>query len=88
MTLKIENGSDGRKRVICLSGRLRAEYLDELKRQMKGEHSRVALDLDGLTLVDLEVVHFLNVCEESGVELINCQPYIREWMVREQNRKG
>jgi hypothetical protein len=55
---------------------------------MKGEHSRVALDLDGLTLVDLEVVHFLNVCEESGVELINCHPYIREWMVREQNRKG
>jgi anti-anti-sigma regulatory factor len=84
MTLKIEKDSDGRKTVIRLSGRLRSEHLDELKTQIDGDQSRIAVDLDGVTLVDVEVVRFLNGCEKSGVELLNCQPYIREWIVREQ----
>lgn len=31
-----------------------------------------------------EVVRFLNSCEESGVEILQCRPYIREWMIREK----
>ena len=87
MTLKIEKISAGRKTVICLSGRLQSEHLDEFKTQIEGDHSPIALDLDGVTLVDVEVVRFLNGCEESGVELLHCSPYIREWMLREQDRK-
>ena len=87
MTLKIEKVSDGRKTVIRLSGRLRAEHLDEFKMQIKGDHSPIALDLDGVTLVDVEVVRFLNTCEENSVELLHCSPFIREWMLREQDRK-
>jgi len=83
MTLKIEKVSDGRKTVVRLSGRLRSEHLDELKTQIDGDQSRIALDLDGVTLVDVEVIRFLNACEESGVDLLNCWPYIREWMLRE-----
>jgi anti-anti-sigma regulatory factor len=52
MTLKIEKVSDGGKTVIRLSGRLRSEYLDELKTQIDGDQSRIALDLDGVTLVE------------------------------------
>ena len=85
MTLKIEKVSDGRKTVVRLSGRLRSEHLDELKKQIDGDQSRIALDLDGVTLVDVEVIRFLNACEESGVDLLNCWPYIREWMLREQH---
>jgi anti-anti-sigma regulatory factor len=85
MTLKIEKDSDGRKTLIRLIGRLRSEHLDELKTQLKGDQSRIALDLDGVTLVDVEVVRFLNACEESGIELVHCWPYIREWMLREQD---
>jgi hypothetical protein len=85
MTLKIEKDSDGRKTIIRLSGRLRSEHLDELKTQIDGDQSRIALDLDGVTLVDVEVVRFLNACEKSGVELLNCQAYVREWMLREQH---
>ena len=88
MTIRIEKVSDGRKTVIRLSGRLRSEHLDEFKTQIKGDHSPIALDLDGVTLVDVEVVRFLNGCEKSGVEMLNCQPYIREWMLREKNREG
>ena len=87
MTLKIEKVSDGRKTIIRLSGRLQAEHLDEFKTQIRGEHSPIALDLDGVTLVDVEVVRFLNGCEENNVELLHCSPFIREWMLREQGRK-
>ena len=86
MTLKIEKDSDERKTVIRLSGRLRSEHLAELKTQMDGDQSRIALDLDGVTLVDVEVIRFLNTCEESGTELLHCWPYIREWIIREKDR--
>jgi hypothetical protein len=88
MTLKIEKDSDGGKTVIRLSGRLRSEHLDELKTQMDGDQSRIALDLDGVTLVDVEVIRFLNTCEESGVDLLHCWPYIREWIIREKDREA
>ena len=42
------------------------------------------LTCECVTLVDIEVVRFLNACEKSGTELIHCSPYIREWMAREQ----
>ncbi|HEY7217127.1 MAG TPA: hypothetical protein VH985_01945 [Candidatus Binatia bacterium] len=83
MTLKIEKDFVGRKTVIRLSGRLQAEYVDELRTQLAGEPSGMALDLEAVILVDVEVVRFLNACESSGVELLRCCPYIREWMARE-----
>lgn len=87
MTLKIEKDSDGRKTVIRLSGRLRSEHLNELRKQIEGDQSRIALDLDGVTLVDVEVVRFLSACEDGGVELLRCSPYIREWTIREKTEK-
>ncbi|MGE0274680.1 MAG: hypothetical protein AB7G68_19215 [Nitrospiraceae bacterium] len=72
-----------RKTVIRLNGRLQSEHLHELKIQLKGEQSPIALDLEGVTLVDVDIVRFLNACENSGVELLHCWPYIREWMRRE-----
>ena len=87
MTLKIEKVFAGPKTIIRLSGRLQAEHLDEFKTQIKGDHSPIALDLDGVILVDVEVVRFLNGCEENNVELLHCSPFIREWMLREQDRK-
>jgi len=87
MTLKIETISSGGKTIIRPSGRLQSEYVDELKKQLEGAQSPIALDLDGVTLVDVEVVRFLSACEDGGVELLRCSPYIREWMLREQDRK-
>ena len=88
MTLRIENYADGRKTVIRLSGRLQSTHLDELTTQLEGARSRIALDLSGVVLVDVEVVRFLNGCEESGVELLHCRPYMREWMIREKDGEG
>jgi hypothetical protein len=88
MTLRIEKTANRHKTIIRLSGRVRSEHLDELKMQIDGEQSSIALDLEGVTLVDIDVVRFLTACEKSGVDLLHCSPYIREWMIRENAREG
>jgi len=45
----------------------------------------IVLDLEEVTLVDLDVVHFLGEREAEGVELVNCSPYIRNSLFRERN---
>ena len=88
MTIKFEKETRRLKTKICLSGRLQAKHLEELKTQLEGARSRIALDLNGVTLVDVEIIRFLNACEKNGVQLLNCWPYIREWMRREKGREG
>ena len=87
MTLRIERTSGGRRATIRLIGQVDSEHLDELKVQVENGGSQVALDLDEVTLVGIEVVHFLIACEASGVEVLNCPRYIREWMLRERAAK-
>jgi hypothetical protein len=87
MTLRIEKTVSEHKTIIRLSGRVRSEHLDELKMQIDGGQSPIALDLEGVTLLSIDVVRFLNACEKRGVELLHCSPYIREWMIRENARE-
>ena len=84
MTLKIERNSDERRTLIRLIGRVRSEHLEELRKQTGVKGPPIGFDMECVTLVDIEVVRFLNACEKSGTELIHCSPYIREWMAREQ----
>jgi hypothetical protein len=58
----------------------------EVARQLEASGPGAVLQLDEVTLVDVEVVRFLNRCELNGVRLVNCSPYIREWMRRDQSR--
>lgn len=87
MTLKIEKDSDGPRTTIRLIGRIRAEHLEELKAQIEGSGARIALDLEEVSLVDVDVVRFLGICQREGVELLHCSPYIREWIGKEQGRE-
>ena len=84
MTVKIEKDSDGQQTTIRLIGHMQSEHLEELKAQMKGSGPGMVLDLDEMTLVDVEVVRFLGTCEQEGTELLHCPLYIREWISREQ----
>ena len=86
MVLKIERISGKRRTRICLSGQLRCEHLDQLKSEVERGGPRVALDLQEVDLVDIDAVRFLNAFESTGVSILNCSPYIREWMVRERGR--
>ena len=46
----------------------------------------VALDLEEVDLVDIDGVRFLNECEAAGIPVLQCSPYIREWMQRERDQ--
>jgi hypothetical protein len=83
VTLKIEKIVDKRRTTVRLIGRVRAEDLVELTRQLEGVGPAVVLQMDEVTLVDVDVVRFLKGCEAQGVQLVHCAPYIREWMSRE-----
>jgi anti-anti-sigma regulatory factor len=85
MTLKIERYSDGLSTTIRLIGRMRAEHLSELEKQIRESRSKIVLDLEELDLVDVEAVRFLGICETQGVTLLNCSSYIREWIGKERD---
>jgi anti-anti-sigma regulatory factor len=85
MTLRIAKTFDGQRTVLRLSGRIKLANVDEIKEQMKGDVERIVLDLEEVTLVDVDVVRFLGTREAEGVELVNCSPYIRDWIFRERS---
>jgi hypothetical protein len=85
VTFKIEKYRDGHSTTIRLIDWMRAENLFELEKQIRESESRVVLDLEELNLVDVEAVRFLGMCEKQGVTLINCSPYIREWIAKERD---
>jgi len=57
----------------------------ELEKQIAGSGAKVALDLEEVKLVDVEAVRFLGSCEAAGVTLLNCAPYIRDWIGKERD---
>ena len=85
MTLKIEQYSDGTGTKIRLIGRMQAEHLAELEKQIRESGLKIAIDMEELDLVDVQVVRFLGACEAQGITLINCSPYIRDWIDKERD---
>ena len=86
MMFKIETSSDNSKRIFRLSGRVQADQLEELQGFLGSATTVAVLDLQEVKLVDREVVAFLRHREAQGVELRNCPPYIREWILAEHAR--
>lgn len=88
MTLRIERASAQGRTIVRLIGRLQSECLADLDIEIGGHRPHMALDLEEVTLVDVGVVRFLRTCEEGGIELLHCPPFIRQWMVREGPVEG
>src|SRR5258708_35421674 len=85
MTLKIERYSEGPSTKIRLIGRMQAEHLAELEKQIRESGTKIALDLEEVNLVDVQAVRFLGACEAQGIALLNCSPYIRDWIGKERD---
>ena len=86
MTCKIERHADGQQTTFRLIGYIQAEHLEALQAQWESHGPETVLDLDEVTLVDVEVVRFLDSCETAGIAILHCPPYIREWIAREQRQ--
>lgn len=72
--------------VITLSGRMDKEGVSELEAVIQAEATgrHIVLDLKDMTLTGQDGVNFLAQCEASGITLANCDPYVREWVTRQQ----
>ena len=86
MTCKIELRADQHHPTLRLIGYLQAAHLEALQAQLESNGPRTVLDLDEVTLGDVEVVRFLGTCEQEGTALLHCPPSIREWIAREQRQ--
>jgi hypothetical protein len=64
---------------------MQAEHLEELEKQIRETGPAVTLDLEEVTLVDVESVRLLGTCEAQGATLLNCSPYIRDWIGQERD---
>ena len=82
--MRIETLPQGRP-VVRLSGRMQSEHLAGLQQYIEAPEFKPVLDLEEVTLVDVEAVRFLIGCELGGIDLLHCSHYIRQWMDREQS---
>jgi hypothetical protein len=81
---RIEKQSYGCVTRLLFSGRIQSGCIASIRSTMNDGCGPKILDLVEVTLVDIEVVRFLIQCENEGVELVQCPPYVREWIVRER----
>ncbi len=88
MTLRIELVPDGPTTTIRLIGRISAGLLDELRAQITGTGTPVVLDLEEVSLVDVDAVRFLGACQAEGIGLVHGSPYINDWIASERGNKS
>ena len=82
--LRIEKQSDGCVTRLLLSGRIQPDRIACIRSAMNDGCARKILDLSEVTLVDVAAVRFLSGCEDEGIELVKCPPYVRAWIARER----
>ena len=86
MTLRIVADVREDGTTIRLIGRMRAEHIEPVRAELAVSRAPTALDLDEVTLTDIDAIRFLVNAEREGVALQHCAPFIREWITREANR--
>ena len=84
--LRIRKSSNGEV-VFALSGRIDTENVKELESlvQAEGTSRRIVIDLKDVTLAGEDGIIFLARCEAGNIALVNCLPYIREWITKQNN---
>ena len=86
--LRIDKASGGCVTRLRLSGRIQTDQIGSIRSEMDDDCASKILDLSEVTLVDIGVIRFLIRCQEEGVELVQCPPYVREWILRERAEGG
>jgi anti-anti-sigma regulatory factor len=84
VTLRIERHSEGGRTTIRLIGRMQAGHVSEVQNQIDENGENLTLDLEEVTLVDVQVVRFFGSCMARGINVVNGPPYITDWIARER----
>jgi PAS domain-containing protein len=85
-TLRIRSQAEVSANTEGTAPRQNTNTVDSVDSKSKDSGPAVALDLNEVTLVDMDVVYFLGVCQKQGVKLLHCAPYICDWIAKEQER--
>ena len=83
---RVRKSSNG-ETLFALSGRMDSENVTELESLIRAEGNgrRIVIDLRDVTLAGEDGIIFLAHCEAGNITLVNCPPYIREWITRQNN---
>jgi hypothetical protein len=84
MILKIKQIRENIGTRICLSGELRCSHLFDLRAEIEQVGKPITLDLNEVDVVDIDGIRLLNECQTNGIQVVNCSPCIREWMLQEK----
>lgn len=84
MTLKIKRICEKLGTRICLSGELRCSHLFDVCAEIEQLGQPATLDIEEVDIIDIDGVRLLNEFKAQGIQIVNCSPYIREWMLQEQ----
>lgn len=87
--LRIHREANG-DAVFTLSGRIDKEDVAGLEALIASETAEgkgrlIVLDLKDMTLTGQDGIDFLAQSEAAGIALVNCDPYVREWIARQKN---
>jgi hypothetical protein len=85
MAFRIETLADEHSTTVRLIGQCREEHLPDLAAEIRTGGSRIVLDLEEITLVDIDAIRFLRDRQAEGVVLINCSSYITMWIAKERS---
>ena len=78
MTLRIVADVREDGTTIRLIGRMRAEHVEHVRAEIAAGRAPAALDLDEVTLADVDAVRFLVAAEREGITLLSlCAVYPR-----------
>jgi anti-anti-sigma regulatory factor len=80
MAIRITTSSGEEMATIRVEGRLNAEGVPDLERELQAAGAPVRLDLSGLMSADAAGVRELRALSASGVELCGASPYIRQML--------
>ena len=83
--LRIHRKANGEV-VFTLSGRIGKEHIGELEALIgaEGKDRHIILDLKDMTLTGQDGIAFLAQCEAADIALVNCAPYVRDWITRQR----
>jgi len=78
MAIRITTSKDNKATTIRVEGRLNAEAVPDLQREVKLASALLRLDLSGLISADAEGIKELRDLSAKGAELRGASAYIRE----------
>jgi anti-anti-sigma regulatory factor len=84
--LRVRRSSNGEV-LFALSGRIDSEHVTELESLIRAEGSGlpIVIDLKDVTLAGEDGIIFLARCEAGSITLVNCPPYIRKWITKQND---